>query len=128
MTPSVAAAVEGLKKAFPNTVVTVLAEDGHGGVFARLEEVDLGPAFTPSKTWVGAHLPSNLPYADVYPVFMVPGLARTDGQPLSGPFAPVEWQNHSATQVSRRSNRMSGGSQSASVKLFKVIEFVKGLA
>lgn len=128
MTPSVAAAVEDLRKVFPKTDITVLQEDGQGGVFIRLEEVDLGPAFAPSKTWVAAHLPSNLPYADVYPVFMAPGLVRTDGQPLSGPFAQVEWQNHSATQVSRRSNRMGGGSQAASVKLFKVIEFVKGLA
>jgi len=126
MTPSVAAAVEGVRSAFPNTDVTVLAEDGQGGVFIRLEEVDLGPGFAPSKTWVGAQLPSNLPYADVYPVFMAPGLTRTDGQSLSNAFAQVTWQNHSATQVSRRSNRMGGGGQSAAVKLFKVIEYVKG--
>jgi len=128
MTPSVVAAIEDLKKAFPNTDVTVLAEDGQGGAFVRVEEVDLGPGFAPAKTWVGAQLPSTLPYADVYPVFMTPGLTRVDGQALSGPFSQVAWQGLPATQVSRRSNRMNGGGQSALVKFVKVIEFVKGLA
>lgn len=128
MTPTVLTAIEGLKKAFPNTDVTVLAEDGQGGAFVRVEEVELGPAFAPSKTWVGAQLPSNLPYADVYPVFMVPGLTRADGTALPSPLSPVTWQEGPATQVSRRSNRLNGGSQAAVVKFVKVIEFVKGLA
>ena len=127
MTPNVAAAIEGLRTAFPNTDVTVLAEDGQGGAYVTLEEVELGPGFAPAKTWVGAHLPSNLPYADIYPVFMVPELKRADGAAPAGPLAPVNWQGRAATQVSRRCNRLGGGSQSAAVKFVKVIEFVKGL-
>lgn len=127
MTPSVAAAFDGLKKAFPNATVTVLSEDGNGGAFVLVVGVELGPKFTPTKTWFGAHLPASLPYADVYPVFMGAEVKRADGVALTGPLSGLSWQNRQAIQVSRRNNRMVGG-QSATAKFVKVIEFVRSLA
>lgn len=127
MTPSVAAAIEGLKKAFPNATVTVLAEDGNGGAFVLVDGIELGPKFSPTKTWFGAQLPASLPYADVYPLFMGAEVKRADGVALSGPLSGLNWQGRQAIQVSRRNNRIVGG-QSAVAKFVKVIEFVRSLA
>jgi hypothetical protein len=127
MTPSVATAVEGLKKAFPHATVTVLREDGNGGVFIAVDGVDLGPKFTPEKTWFGAQLPASLPYADIYPLFMGAEVKRADGGALTGPLSGLNWEGRQALQVSRRNNRMCGG-QSAVAKFVKVIEFVRSLA
>jgi hypothetical protein len=127
MTPSVTAALEGLKKAFPNATVRVLREDGNGGVFAAVDDVELGRKFTPTKTWFGAQLPANLPYADIYPLFMGAEAKRADGGALTGPLSGLVWEGRQAFQISRRNNRMCGG-QSAVAKFLKVIEFVRSLA
>lgn len=127
MTPSVAAAVEGLKKAFPNATVTVLAEDGNGGAYVLVDGVELGPKFSTAKTWFGAQLPASLPYADIYPLFMGPEVAKADGAALAGPFSSVPWQGRQSIQISRRNNRMAGG-QSATAKFVKVVEFVRSQA
>lgn len=127
MTPTVISAIEGLKKAFPGAMLTVLSEDGQGGAFVLVEGIMLGDKFSPTTTWFGAHLPANLPYADIYPVFMGADVKKADGQALQGPLAPVPWQNRLSTQISRRNNRVGAGHTAAS-KFVKVIEFVKGLA
>lgn len=124
MTPSVSTAIEGLKKAFPSCSVSVLSEDGQGGAFVVLENVELGEKFSPKRTWFGAHLPASLPYADIYPLFIGDDVRRADGAALVGPFAPMGWQNRSAIQVSRRNNRFQVGHTAAS-KFVKVIDFVR---
>jgi hypothetical protein len=126
MTPTVAAALEGLKKAFPNANVTVLREDGNGGAFVAIDGVELSSKFSPVKTWFGAQLPSSLPYADIYPLFMGADVKRADGVALTGPLAGLTWEGRQAIQVSRRNNRMVGG-QSAVAKFVKVIDFVRSL-
>lgn len=127
MTPSVRTAIEGLKKAFPNCPLTVLSEDGQGGAFVVLEDVELGEKFAPQRTWFGAHLPASLPYADIYPLFIGDNVKRADSAALVGPFSPVPWQNRPAIQVSRRNNRFQVGHTAAS-KFVKVIEFVRSCA
>lgn len=127
MTPSVSTAIEGLKKAFPGCTVSVLSEDGQGGAFVVLDNVELGEKFAPQSTWFGAHLPASLPYADIYPLFIGDNVRRADGFALVGPFAPVGWQNRSAIQVSRRNNRFQAGHTAAS-KFVKVIDFVRSCA
>lgn len=127
MTPSVSTAIEGLKKAFPSCTVSVLGEDGQGGAFVVLDNVELGEKFAPQSTWFGAHLPSNLPYADIYPLFIGNDVRRADGAALAGPFASLEWQSRPAIQVSRRNNRFQAGHTAAS-KFVKVIDFVRNCA
>jgi hypothetical protein len=127
MTPSVAVDVEGLKRAFPNATVTVLAEDGNGGCYVLVDGVELGPKFSTAKTWFGAQLPASLPYADIYPLFMGPDVAKAEGSPLTGPFSSVQWQGRQSIQISRRNSRMAGG-QSAAAKFVKVVEFVRSQA
>ncbi len=127
MTPSVAAALDGLKKAFPSTIVTVLAEDDNGGAYVLMDGIDLGPKFNTAKTWFGAQLPASLPYADIYPLFMGSEVKRADGVALTGPLSAVIWQGRQAIQISRRNNRMSCA-QPAVAKFLKVIDFVRSLA
>lgn len=127
MTPSTAVAIDGLKKAFPNATVTVLAEDGNGGAYVLVDGVELSSKFNIPKTWFGAHLPASLPYADIYPLFMGSEVARADGVALAGPFSSVVWQNRQSIQISRRNNRMPNG-QSATAKFVKVVDFVRSQA
>lgn len=126
MTPTVISAIEGLKKAFPTASVTIISEDGQGGAFVVLENIALGEKFSPPTTWFGAHLPANLPYADIYPLFMGADVKKANGQALQGPLTQVSWQNRPSIQVSRRNNRVGAGHTAVS-KFVKVIEFVKGL-
>lgn len=126
MTPSVLAAIESLRKAYPHSEVMVLAEDGQGGAFVTVESVELGDKFVPETTWLGAHLPSNLPYADIYPVFMGQDVVRADGEVFVAPVTAGEWQSRPAWQISRRNNRLVSG-QTAPAKFLKVIEFMKAL-
>lgn len=127
MTPSVAMALEDLKKAFPCTTVTVLREDGNGGAFVTVDGIELGPKFASTVTWFGAQLPASLPYADIYPLFMGGDVKRADGGALGGPLSGLNWEGRQALQISRRNNRMCGG-QSAVAKFLKVIQFVRSLA
>jgi hypothetical protein len=127
MTPSVVATVEDLKKAFLNATVTVLAEDGNGGAYVLVDGVELGPKFNTSQTWFGGQLPASLPYADVYPLFMGPGVTRADGVALTGPLSNMNWQGRQAIQISRRNNRMTGA-QPAVAKFVKVIDYIRSLA
>jgi len=127
MTPSVAIAVEDLKKAFPNAIVTIVAEDGNGGAYVLVDGIELGAKFSPAKTWLGAQLPASLPYADVYPLFIGSDVKRADGSALGGPLSIQNWQGRTAIQVSRRNNRMNG-QQTAVSKFVKVIDFVRSLA
>ncbi len=124
MTPSVEASLDGLRKAFPGSTVSVLAEDGNGGAFVAVETVALGARFVPSTTWVGAHLPSNLPYADIYPVFIGGDVKKADGTAFVAPVTPTPWQARPAWQVSRRNNRMMTG-QTAAAKFVKVLDFLR---
>lgn len=127
MTPTVQAAIDGLTKAFPDAKLELVSEDGQGGANIVLTPFELGAAFEPSSTWVGAHLPANLPYADIYPLFIGSDVKKANGQALQGPFAPVTWQNRPSIQVSRKNNRIGAG-QTATSKFVKVIAFIKGAA
>ncbi|WP_431798313.1 hypothetical protein SGO26_29370 (plasmid) [Cupriavidus metallidurans] len=102
-----------------------LEADGAGGARIRLGPVGLGDAYAQEATWVGAHIPPLLPYADVYPVFVRGDLRRADEKGLVVPMT----QNHTfmgqpAVQVSLRSNRRDATRETANMKLLKVIHWV----
>ncbi len=138
MTPAVDKAVEAIRSQFGNEQVLV-APDREGGAYVIVEGVPLGAPFSQAQTWIGFHIPSTCPYADVYPHFVVPELARSNvaalGEGLStGHSFPDqgalktagEMPARAAVQVSRRSNRKdSAGIETPLHKLLKVIQWLK---
>jgi hypothetical protein len=124
MTPGVEKAIEQLRHTFPDSEIQV-QPDSNGGAYVFVMPVDVGPRLTPRKTWMGAHLPPQLPYTDVYPLFIGNEVVRTDGQAFVAPISPVNFQGRNALQVSRRSNRHDPEKQTAATKFLKVLHWLE---
>ncbi len=125
---NVQAAIGEIEGTFaPSPVVVV--PDGQGGARVIVERAVLGPPYVQALTWLGAHLPAQLPYSDVYPVFVDGALRRCDGASLVAPITPGHsFMNRPAVQVSRRSNRVDLDIQSAAMKLQKVLHWMRTAA
>lgn len=123
MNVPVASAIAQIERAYPDHPVAV-AEDGQGGAFVIVEELELGPAFAPSTSWVGFQIQALYPRADVYPHFVRFDLARADGGVLTTPLNPghpMPGFNRPAVMVSRRSNRWDPARDTASLKLQRIL-------
>jgi len=124
MTPAVAEAVEEIKAAHLGATIAV-REDGGGGAFVTVEPVDPGSAYTQRETWIGFQITFQYPYADVYPHFVRGDLTRLDGQPLGEAMSSSTFEGRSAVQISRKSNRLNPASDTAAVKLMKILEWLR---
>jgi hypothetical protein len=126
MTPEVAVAIQEIRDEYPGAAVTV-GEDADGGAFVTVDPVDLGPAYAQDTTWVKFHVTFQYPQSDVYPHFVRPDLARKDGQALGDGMtlgrAPND--NEPAIQISRRSNRLNPATDTAALKLAKVLAWLR---
>lgn len=121
MKPAVEQAVAEIKAAYPDSPVTV-CEDGEGGAYVIVEEVDVGSLYQPPRTWVGFRITFQYPYADTYPHYVRGDLGRIDGRPLGeGMSVNTTFEGRSAVQISRRSNRLDPRTETAIVKLQKVL-------
>ena len=67
-------------------------------------DLPLGPPYAQQPFWVGFQITFQYPYADVYPHFTFPDLARTDGKPLGDGIGNGASFRQPAVQLSRRSN------------------------
>ena len=125
---TVEAAIGEIEDTFAPSPVVVEPDD-QGGARVIVEEAPLGPPFVQSVTWLGAHLPAQLPYSDVYPVFVDAKLRRSDGSALVAPMTPGHsFMSRPAIQVSRRSNRVDLNTQTAAMKLQKVLHWMRTAA
>ncbi|MFA5263921.1 MAG: hypothetical protein WC378_08830 [Opitutaceae bacterium] len=104
--------------------------DNLGGAFVRVHEVDLGPVYKPFSTWIGFQITFQYPFADVYPHYIRPDIVRADGQAFVPPFhlshtfaLPSGGVN--AVMVSRRSNHRDPITDTAVVKLAKVLDWIR---
>ena len=124
MTPEVARAVEELRTTFADT--TVKADDaGDGGAYITIARVDPGAAYVQGDTWVRFAVGFQYPHADVYPLFVRPDLARADGQPHGEGIAQGEFEGVQALQLSRRSNRLNPATDTAALKVTKVLDWLR---
>lgn len=122
---SVIAAIENLKSCFPGCEL-LIEPDGAGGARVAVEGISLSSTYQQSETWVAGHLVAQLPYADIYPLFVRGDLARKDGKPLgTGLSAGHVFLTRSAVQASRRSNRRDPAIELAGHKFLKVIEWLR---
>jgi hypothetical protein len=111
-------------------------EDGSGGAYVIVDDIEIGDHYAPTRSWVGFHV-TFAEDADIYPHFIDPGVryvgpgpapnehpdgnlptAMSRGQTMPGFELP-------AIQVSRRSNHRNGETDSPLMKLLRVIEFVR---
>ena len=123
MTPMVAEAIDEIKATFEGTTVCV-EDDGEGGAYVRIEPLDPGPSYVQSETWIGFRITQQYPYADVYPHFVRSDLSRIDGKPLGDGMSPNKYREQPAIQVSRRSNHLNPATDTAALKLQKVLDWM----
>ncbi len=124
MKVEVSTAIEELNRQFSPTVATV-RDDGQGGAYVVMERCELGAKFQPSSTWIGFHIPAQYPYADIYPVFIDGEVRRTDGAAFQPPVTTGHtFEGRSAIQVSRRYAAAHSGSQKATAKVLKVLDYL----
>lgn len=124
MKPEVEQAIAELRGCFPDTEV-VASDTDDGGASVWIESIDLGSAYAPRETWLAFAIGFQYPYADVYPLFVRPDLARADGQPHGEGFAPASYGDEPALQLSRRSNHLNAEIDTAALKVTKVIQWLR---
>jgi hypothetical protein len=128
--------LQELREGMPGHDVRVL-EDGSGGAYVIVDDIEIGEHFAPPRSWIGFHV-TFAEDADVYPHFIDPTV-RYVGTPASAPnqhpdgnlpTAMTRGQqmpgfNDAAIQVSRRSTNRNGDTDSPLMKLLRVIEFLR---
>ena len=117
-------AVTELKAAFAGIGVTA-EDDGDGGAFVEMFPVDPGPPYDQQETWLKFHIGCQYPYADVYPLYVRPDLARADGNGHGTGVALSAFRGESALQLSRRSNHRNAEFDTAARKVLKVLEWFR---
>ncbi len=124
MTPEVEGAIQEIMAAFPTGRVERV-DDGQGGAVVTLQDVALeGDRYQQASTWVGFHITHTYPFADVYPHFVRYDLSRRDGKPLGEGTSLSSFRNQPAIQISRRSNRHNPATDTALLKLCKVLRWL----
>jgi hypothetical protein len=136
MKREVAEAIEEITRARVGTEVESL-RDPDGGAFVLVRGIDIGGSFAPSTTWIAFQITWAYPDADCYPHFIAPevqyvGTGPAPNQHPAGNLptamsrgARAPGFDLAAIQVSRRSNRRNGETDSALQKLLRIIEFLR---
>lgn len=127
MNAQVALALEEIRTRF-SPAEFVVEPDDQGGARVRFGPVALGPAFAQNDTWLAGHLPAQIPYADVYPIFVRGDLSRKDGTDLTAPVTPNHtFMGQLSVQVSRRSNGRDPIVETPALKFAKVLAWLNSL-
>lgn len=122
--PKVATAIGEIRSTFDHCAVET-EPDGAGGAVVVVSGIRMGSPYVLDEVWIGFRITFQYPYADVYPHFTNVNLARADGRNLGGGFGTATFRNQPAIQVSRRSNRLNPETDTAALKLLKVINWMK---
>lgn len=99
--------------------------DGSGGAYIVIREVPLGPPYVQADTWIGFQITFQYPYADVYPHFTRSDLTRVDGRALGEGLGAAQFRSKPAIQISRRSNKLNPSTDTATLKLLKVLQWLR---
>lgn len=117
-------AIADIRSAWPDAVVTA-EPDNDGGAYVVVEPVPLGDRYNHATTWIGFRITFQYPYADVYPHFVRSDLVRQNGAALGdGMSGAHSFAGRSAIQISRRSNRLNPATDTAALKLAKVLQWL----
>ena len=122
--PGVATAIEEIRNTFDRCTVEE-EPDGSGGAVVVVKGIPMGCPYLQAEVWIGFRITFQYPYADVYPHFTNADLMRSDDSSLGGGFGTATFRGQPAIQVSRRSNRLNPETDTAALKLLKVIRWMK---
>ena len=117
-------AIEQIRASFLDCPLEFIP-DGSGGAFVTLKNVPLGPPWAQADTWIKFQITFQYPYADVYPHFVRHDFTRADGKPLGPGLGQAQFQNQPAVQISRRSNKLNPATDTANLKLLKVLQWLR---
>lgn len=124
MNDAVAKAIDELRAAHPDVQLSA-ERDNDGGAYVILDPLHIGDIYTHDTSWIGFRITFQYPYADVYPHFVRPDLQRRDGRPLGdGISGGHNFFGRAAVQLSRRSNRLDPATDTAALKLGKVLQWL----
>lgn len=136
MKANVERAVAEIREGLPGLDV-VVKEDGDGGAFVIVNGVRIGECYAPTSSWIGFQITFPYPDADVYPHFIDTAVkyvgngeapnAHPDGNlPTAlSRGAMMPGFDRPAIQISRRSNRRDPETDSALLKLIRIVEFLR---
>lgn len=124
LAPPVEKAIAEIRSCFPDNPLEFFP-DGSGGAFVVLQNFPLGPPWAQADTWVGFQITFQYPYADVYPHFVRHDLARADGKPIGPGLGHAQFRGQAAVQVSRKSNKLNPATDTANLKLLKVLKWLR---
>ena len=130
MKEEVTRAVQEIIEAFPNNDAfpkdrVVVREDDQGGAWVIVEDVDIGELYEAPKSWIGFRITFQYPNADVYPHFVRSDLVRKDKRALGdGTSGGHSFMGRPAIQLSRRSSRLNPATDTALLKLHKVLHWL----
>jgi len=128
MKPEVERAIAEIREAYRETTIT-FRQDGEGGADVILEEVDPGLVYRERVTWIGFRITFQYPYSDTYPHYVRGDLSRADGRSLGeGMSQNQNFEGRPAVQISRRSNHLDPRTQTALLKLQKVLAWLPSRA
>ena len=122
--PGVVKAIEKIRGTFDRCAVEA-EPDGSGGAIVVVRGISMGCPYVQAEVWIGFQITFQYPYADVYPHFTNADLARSDAAGLGGGFGTATFRGQPAIQISRRSNRLNPETDTAALKLLKVIRWMK---
>jgi|GEM_PF-1023066 len=137
MNREVETALAELEEKSPGGAVRHL-EDGEGGAWVVIPDVDIGPNFSPSKSAVGFHVTSAYPEAIPYPHIIDAGILYTGDEPrpnihpdgnlpaamTRGTFTVLN-EPKEGIQVSRSSPSRDPLGDTALAKLMRVLNFLR---
>ena len=96
-----------------------------GGALVTVLDVPInGALYQQSTSWIGFHIAHTYPYADVYPHFARHDLARRDGKPLGAGTSIGQFRGQAAVQISRKANQHDPATDTALLKLCKVLRWL----
>ncbi|MBF6605373.1 MAG: hypothetical protein IVW53_07295 [Chloroflexi bacterium] len=124
MTPEVGAAIEEIGQAYPRATLTV-REDGQGGAIVIVDPVPLAGPYTQGTTWIGFHVTHLHPPADIYPHHVRGDLKRRDSGGLGSGTSASSFEGRATIQLSRRSNRRDAYTDTALLKMERVLEWLR---
>lgn len=122
--PPVEKAIAEIRVCFPDNSLEFFA-DGSGGALVILRGIPLGPPWAQADTWIGFQITFQYPYADVYPHFVRHDLSRADGKPFGPGLGVAQFRGQPAIQISRRSNKLNPATDTAKLKLLKVLKWLR---
>ncbi len=123
ITSAIEQAIAEIQSSFPESQVEA-EPDGSGGAHVIVRNVPLGPPYVQPTIWIGFQVTFQYPYADVYPHFTCE-LKRADGRALGDGLATASYRGGAAIQISRRSNKLNPATDTAALKLLKVMQWLR---